>query len=186
MIRLFFALFPDPATAARIERRAAGTRDRARLRARPLPAERLHVTLYHIDDYTSEPPPELVESLRRAAADVSFRPFEVAFDRVLSFGRATGTGRPRANPFVLTSGDQPALQAFRRTLGEAMVLAAPTIRPGSSFTPHVTLFYETSVIAERPVAPAIGWTVQDFALVKSFVGESRYQILGRWPARPTA
>ena len=50
------------------------------------------------------------------------------------------------------------------------------------FVPHMTLLYDTRMVAERPIEP-MRLTVRDFALVHSLVGQSRYIELARWPLR---
>jgi RNA 2',3'-cyclic 3'-phosphodiesterase len=49
--RLFFAIFPDADTAARIARLALQLRSEHGLRGTPLKQERFHVTLHHLGDY---------------------------------------------------------------------------------------------------------------------------------------
>jgi 2'-5' RNA ligase len=50
------------------------------------------------------------------------------------------------------------------------------------FTPHVTLLYDGMSVAEQPVDP-ISWTVGEFVLVHSLLGQTRHIILDRWPLR---
>lgn len=47
-------------------------------------------------------------------------------------------------------------------------------------TPHVTLLYDDRHVAEHAV-DTIRWTVQEFVLVHSLVGQTLYIPLGRWP-----
>jgi 2'-5' RNA ligase len=51
-----------------------------------------------------------------------------------------------------------------------------------NFTPHLTLSYDNCRIKERFVQP-ISWTVREFKLVLSLVGETKYDFLGRWQLR---
>ena len=50
----------------------------------------------------------------------------------------------------------------------------------SSFTPHLTLIWDEKLIEPHEIR-SMTWTVREFALIRSFVGQSRYEILARWP-----
>jgi len=169
---LFFGLFPDAATAARLTRLAQQQCIRHRLTGELLAEHRLHVSLLNLGKYPRLPE-RLVKDMTRAAASVAASPFEVTFDRVMSFA-----GRPR--PLVLVGGEGAAeLVAFREKLGDAVEEASVgRIKP--AWMPHVTLLYDDRAIEAHTVEP-IRWTVRDFVLVHSFRGRSRYVPLGRWP-----
>jgi len=174
---LFFAILPDAATAARIMPIAEELRARHGLPEKLLAARRLHVTLLEVwPTRPLPPPPSLKESARRAAADVLSAPFDIVFDRALRF---SGSGA-----FVLGSGGDDgiaALKTFRQRL--IAELAKHGIRvPRSSFTPHMTLLYTDRHVAQHPTDP-LRWTAADFALVHSHVGETRHELVGRWPRR---
>lgn len=49
----------------------------------------------------------------------------------------------------------------------------------NGFAPHVTMAYGERV-PEFPVDP-ITWTVDEFVLIDSWVGQSKHVALGRWP-----
>jgi 2'-5' RNA ligase len=172
--RLFLGAFLDLDAAERAAGLARSLREELGLRGRPLPPERLHVTLHHIDDYAGLPP-RVVAAICDAAATVRMDPFEVEFDRVASF-----TGKRRNLPFVLR-GDQGLgdLLKFRRILGEAIIRARVGRPVASQFTPHVTLLYDDIRVEERAVAP-IRWTVREFILVHSLLGQTRHIPLARW------
>ena len=174
--RLFFALFPDARNAAKIAARMPRTCREYGFLGRPIPVERLHVTLQHIDDYVDEPPDGLVEALRHAAESIAAKPFPVSFDRALTFAI-----RKPKRPYVLAGGEQRDLQAFHRKLGDATNRAWPDFKPRRSFTPHVSLIYDEKTVEEHRIKRPIDWTVREFVLVKSFLGQGRYSILGRWP-----
>jgi 2'-5' RNA ligase len=107
---LFFALFPDDAAVAKMARTAQQLCIRHRLNARALAPARFHVSLLGFGAHAGLPP-DLVASAIDAAAAITAAPFEVTFDRVVSF-----LGRPR--PLVLCSEDDiPELIAFQRALG---------------------------------------------------------------------
>jgi RNA 2',3'-cyclic 3'-phosphodiesterase len=169
---VFFALFPDAEAAAQLERVAAQQCIRHRLTGRPIAAERLHVSLLGFGAHAGVPG-RLVAAAVDAAATVGAAPFEVTFDRALSF---LGWPRPR-----VLCGDNHDLRAFRNALGEAIAHAGlGRVKP--QWTPHVTLLYDAQGIEEHAIAP-INWTVREFVLVHSLRGEGRYIQLGRWPLK---
>src|SRR5713226_5595231 len=53
--RLFFAIFPDPGTAARIAQLRQELRLELGLQGKPLASERLHATLHPVGDYAGLP-----------------------------------------------------------------------------------------------------------------------------------
>lgn len=178
--RLFFALFPDPATAARVSDLAQQLREACGLKGRPLKSDRFHVTLHHLGDFAGVPP-HVVEAARAAAASVCFAPFELVFDRAESFDNKRG----RNNPFVLQGdeGTQDVI-AFQRKLGEAMKKAG--LKPDSRFVPHVTLLYDDAAVTAQPVTPPVRWVAREFVLVHSLLGKTQHIVLGRWPLEGNA
>lgn len=172
--RLFFAVFPDAAAAARIAQLAQCLRDEQGLKGRPLETERFHVTLHYIGDYAGLPQ-DIVAAAVEAAATVEMPPFEVAFDRALSF-----SARPGNRPLVLRGGEGLVeLAALQRTLGAALNKTGFGGRKNSQYTPHVTLLYDDCLVAERPVE-TVEWTVDEFVLVHSLLGRPVHVPLARW------
>ena len=178
--RLFYAIYPDADTAALLAKRAQDLRDEWGLTGAPLATARFHITLHHLGDF-AELPQDLIVKAVEAAESLVAAPFDVVFDRAVSFGT-----RPGANsPFVLRGGDGLAgLVAFQGALGIAMMKTGRRLgeRVETNFTPHVTLLYDGRLIAERAVAP-IGWTAREFVLVRSLLGKTRHIVIGRWPLR---
>lgn len=179
--RLFFALFPDPAAAARIERLAADLRTRHRLRGKPLRTDRFHVTLHHLGDHAGLPA-ALVQAASAVAATVPAAPFDIVFDRVATFSR-----RSTNKPVILRGGDDglAALTAFQRRLGAALQDAGLGRWVDLRFTPHLTLMYDDRGLPEAPVEP-IRWTAREFVLVHSLIGKTEHRHLARWPLREKA
>ena len=171
--RLFFAIFPDPATAADIARRADALRTAHRLSGRPLAAERFHITLHHLGDHAGVRR-DIVAMAGEAAQAIATAPFEVAFDRAASFHNGGN------NPFVLQGGDGlEALKAFQRDLGLAMARAGGGKWVDKTFTPHVTMLYDRQLIGEQAIEP-VRWTVGGFTLVHSLLGRTEHIPLARW------
>ena len=164
---LFFALFPDSHAAERLATLAAQQCIRHRLTGRPLAAARFHVSLLGFGVH-ARLPGALVAAAKTAAAGVTSPPFEVTFDRAMSF-----MGRPR--PRVVCS-RSTALIAFQRAVAQH---GLGRVKP--QYAPHVTLLYDEQAIEEHAVEP-IHWTVREFVLVHSRRGEG-YVPLARWPLR---
>jgi 2'-5' RNA ligase len=167
--RLFWAALPDSETAAKVADFARRRRRELGLTGRPLDARHLHVTLCHVADALGPPPSELVEIVSRRAANVVMPPFRVVFDRVMSF---------RNGALVLRGGDGViGLEILQQRLSDVLDGRPRQARP---FTPHVTLLRDSRRIDEHPVEP-IGWTVREFVLVHSLLGQTTHRHLVRVP-----
>jgi RNA 2',3'-cyclic 3'-phosphodiesterase len=174
--RLFLATLVGEA-GERIHRCALELCVQHGLNGRPLAPDRLHVTLFHLGDYVGDAPPEIVAAAVRAGDAVKASPFAVSFDRAVSFRRQ------RKAPLVLRgSGDNAPLMAFHRDVGAAMMQAGLAQWMNPRFTPHVTLLYDDCNVVEQPVDP-VSWTVREFVLIRSLLGQTRHIALGRWPLR---
>jgi 2'-5' RNA ligase len=111
------------------------------------------------------------------AASVVAPPFELVFDHVASFA-----GKPDNRPLVLyANAGNAAAKAFQQTLALGLKNAQLIRRIDGSYTPHLTLLYDT-LIEPKPIGP-IRWTVQEFALVCNHQDGSGYELLGSWPLR---
>ena len=174
--RLFFAIFPDPATSARIAGRAQGLREAGGLSGRPLANDRFHITLHHLGDHAGVRR-DIVDSAGEAAQAVTTPAFQVTFDKAASFHNGGN------NPFVLQGGEGlEALKAFQRDLGLAMARAGLGRLVDKTFTPHVTLLYDKQLAPERPIDP-VTWTVSEFVLIHSLLGRTQHIPLARWRLR---
>lgn len=170
--RLMFLLYPDAATAERIAAEARRLRAALGLRGPILETDRFHVTLHHLGDYVGLPA-ERVRQGEAAGAAMNVAPFEVSFDRALSFAN-----RPGNNPFTLQAGEGlEALVAFQQTLG--LEMAKVGLKPDKAFVPHVTLLYDGQIVPAQAIAP-IRWTVDRFVLVQSKLGQTRHIVLKTW------
>jgi RNA 2',3'-cyclic 3'-phosphodiesterase len=123
---LFFALFPDARSAARIERiahRVCGMQrgkqfseqfgeQRGTTAPVPLGPDRYHVTLRHLGNYAGGLPQAMVARAICAASTVRTDAFTVAFDRAEDF---------RGRPLVLRAHEGAlALTELRFALGKAL------------------------------------------------------------------
>lgn len=171
--RLFFGVFPDADTAARIAETGEELRRKHGLKRPVHPLDRLHVTLFHLGDFPGLPN-DLVRKATAAAEAMTAAPFEVTFDHAASF-----SGRPGNRPFILKGGEGLAdLEAYRGALGDA--LARQNVKTAPAFTPHVTLLYDDPIIEPDPITP-ISWTVHELVLVRSHLGKGIHDHIGRWP-----
>ena len=174
--RIFFALLPDAATAARIHALAEDLKAKHGFTANLILPEHLHVTLFHLGDWAALPQ-MVIGVAKTAAASIVAAPFEVVFDTARSFRNSTGV-----YPFVLTGPEHgSALHAFHKTLGAALKangLGAAVHE--DDFTPHVTLTYDEVKAKAAPVAPPMVWTVRDFVLVHSVLGRTTHHHLARF------
>jgi 2'-5' RNA ligase len=172
---VFFAYRLAPEAFSPVAHIRDELRNQYGLRGAVISPQRLHVTLLHVCECDGLPD-ELIEAVCRAAASVAMPPFDVVFDRVMSF-----RNRQNKKPLVLlTCGDNTALAGLRKSLCEAMSAAGIGRRMSSQFVPHMTLLYDRRMVAERAVEP-MHLTVRDFALVHSLVRQSRHIELARWP-----
>jgi RNA 2',3'-cyclic 3'-phosphodiesterase len=174
---LFFALLPDAENVSQIVQLRDRLCDENGLKGRRIAPDLLHISLLGIaaHDGLSH---AVVECAKQAAAVLTASPFDVVLDRAMSFAP-----KRARSPLVLRIGNEAALIAFYRSLGEAMKNAGFR-RAASQFTPHLTLLYGDRVVREQPVE-AVRWTVRDFVLVRSRRGRgpNTHDHLARWPLR---
>lgn len=175
--RLFFALYPDTATAMHIAALASRLRGQLGLKGRSQDLQRFHVTLHHLGDFVGMPGHERVAA-EAAAVTLRCAPFELHFDHLLSFERQAARNRP----LVLGGGaGLDAVRQLRRLLDE--VLAAAGLPVSLGFTPHLTLLYDDALVPKQPIEP-LGWRADELVLVNSLIGQHRHVPLARWPLRP--
>ncbi len=175
--RLFFALLPDPTAAQDIRRRARTVQREYGLQGKLTEAHRLHLTPQHLGNHAGYPASG-VDAARRAASRIDFPAFNLCFDRVLTF---TGRGREtRPFPCVMTPASDVSSQRLHKALGTAMRDCGLAVQSWV-FTPHVTMFYDETVIKRHAVEP-VYFAVREFVIVRTLIGAlQRYELSGRWP-----
>jgi 2'-5' RNA ligase len=175
--RLFFALFPTAKIAAQISEFSQEFARKNQIRGRPIPPERLHVTLAFLGDFDGLTHP-LIESAKRAAGRVFMAPFDCGFDRVETF-----KGRDHRRPQVLRSADNDSeeggLAKLHQSLDQALAKEG-LVAVQRRFTPHITLVYDDFQLDEPKSAGLYTWRVNDFVLVHSLIGRASYTPLARW------
>lgn len=176
--RLFFAVLPDERAA--LQAAALAARLGAHGRDTRVRQDHLHVTLHHLGDHQGVPAAvvQMAERAARAATDASAA-FDVGFDQVQRFDRH---GR-KAATVLAGQVAGAAVHSFQAALGGEMKRAGLGQWVEKSFTPHMTLLYSHRGMAPEPVVEPVHWTVHELVLVHSFIGETRHEVLGRWPMR---
>lgn len=167
--RLFFAILPDPETAARIAKVARHLRISHGLVGKALETGDFHVALCHVGNAGGPPPARLVDELRARAADLAMPSFRVGFDRAESF---------RNGALVLRGDDSLiGLEVLQQRLSDALDGRPRLARP---FTPHVTLLRDKHQVPEQEIEP-IEWTVREIVLVHSLLGRTTHRQVARLP-----
>lgn len=166
--KLFFAIFPPPPTRASLVALQASLK----VRARPIRADRLHLTLLYLGPQSSS----AIEPLVRVAAEQTLPSGRLEFDRLGSFGRAqvgwAGCTEVSA-----------AFLVFRQRLADALALDGFTFDP-KPWAVHVTLYREMRMPLEILLPEPVIWPVEVFSLVDT-VSDSRgvqYVPVASWRA----
>lgn len=174
--KLFFALRPDEETADRIARIVAAEHEVRGLQPRLRPSRIFHITLHYFGYFDGEPDERVVLLARRAASEVVWPAFDLRFDTF----RSWGDERASKHPFVLTGGQ--GLEAVRELRDELVtrLVAHGLTAPVRDYEPHLTLRYDKRPAPAWPVELP-GWIASEFVLVKSPQGQTRHDVIGRWP-----
>ncbi|ODT76576.1 MAG: hypothetical protein ABS76_30605 [Pelagibacterium sp. SCN 64-44] len=178
--RSYFALYPDPALAQRIERDA---RDLGRFYnvRRVVRAGRLHVSLHGLQRGPELASDHLEEALLVGEA-IRRPPFDLVFDQVQTWDGGQ-SGRPSPVATVLCCSEPPrdALALYedvRRRMQQAGLKAGPR-----TFSPHLTLWYAPGRIPSRRLARPVRLRVQRFCLVHTATGVDQPDYLACWPLK---
>jgi RNA 2',3'-cyclic 3'-phosphodiesterase len=167
---LFFAAVPPDSVKDRLAEAwaSAGTGERFR-------RDTLHMTIRAVAGLY-EPDPVVVKRARLAPAQIRTAPFELCFDRLLTFG-----GGPDDRALVLaTDGRDGSANDLAVELHHAMK-AVGLVPPGfQKVVPHLTLAYGPGFPDPRRLVEPIRWTIQDVTLVDSLQGQGRHVSLGTW------
>ncbi len=127
-LRMFVAIYPPPELAASL---LQSLRRFPLPEIRKTPHDQVHLTLQFIGDVPSERVPDVIESVRRAAAGLH------SFDLSIR-GYAALPDQPFVRLMAATTDATPTLLELRRRL---VVRLASTTRgsPNDRFRPHITL-----------------------------------------------
>lgn len=174
MLRLFFALWPDPATRDVLAATAGSLRRICGGRAPP--ADNLHLTLAFLGDVPETRLPELAG----LAAALVTEPFVLELDCIGYWRqqRLVWAG-PRSCP--------RALAALAAVLGDG--LRAHGFRSERrSFKPHVTLLRDAQRAPVQTACGPLAWRPTQFVLACAQPDGHgiRYRIAGNWPLKGAA
>jgi 2'-5' RNA ligase len=171
---LFLAIQPDRDTAECIHRLATDLKAAKGLTGTPRPLDHLHITLHYFGHH-SEIPEQTVQSIDYACSQIaaSTNPFDVKFGQVCGFQGS------RAFVLAERGNANPALAAFHQQLARGLTVHGIRILSHGRFNPHVTLLYPRNVVPPEPIDP-IQWKVEEFVLIRSEEGKTKYEYLGRW------
>jgi 2'-5' RNA ligase len=169
--RYFFALLPDAEARVRIHHLAGELSARLRASGELRGPAKYHVTLRGIA-VPDGPFGQSIATARAVADEIRKASFAVMFDQAASFGKP-----PNYAFSLVTREDLPGANGLSVTLLGALRRARLKV-DGSSFQPHVTLFYDRR--QREPIdVPALRWQVREFVLIES-IDRKPYQILGSW------
>ncbi len=167
--RLFLALWPGEDVRAELHRLSQSVRP---TQGRAVEPADLHITLVFLGGVEQ---PQL-ECVQRVVGEISPPPpFELVLD---SLGHWRHSGilwcAPSSVPSELTMLVDLLQHALKRCGSQ------PEKR---RYTPHVTLYRRSGVVAGSRLFPTFRWPVTDFVLVRSMsgAGPGRYQIIKKWP-----
>lgn len=167
MARLFFALWPNDATRARL---AAALAALPPLGGRAVPVRNLHLTLVFAGSVGTEQQRALADG----AAAIRAATFTFALERLGCY--------PRAGVAWLAPAETPAamhaLVDQLRTLCRAAGIAPET----RAFEAHVTIARKVRA-APAAIPTPVPWIAREFCLVESITAPagSEYRVAARWP-----
>lgn len=172
---LFLALQPDAEATASIGRLMDRLRRKQGLGGKQIRRDCLHISLVSFGEH-DDLPLQLIERAKVAVSTVTMPPFVVALNRVVSWKAHAG------QRLLVLVGDEGVIgvDMLSAQIHEALAEAGLKPRRFRETIPHLTLAYVVLDLPEEIVAP-VRWTVQEFVLVDSLVGESHHVVLNRWP-----
>jgi len=161
-VRLFFAAWPPPETAGALAGWARA------LDGRPIPAEKIHLTLAFLG---AAQPDRAAAAARRVQGRAHALPIEVA--KYWKHNQIVWAGPRETPPELAALVDALHFELFR----------AEFILERRPFAAHVTLVRKARKPASLPPLPAVDWPIRELALVNSTVSSngSTYDILERFP-----
>jgi 2'-5' RNA ligase len=175
-IDYFFALRPDDRARSAIAEAASRFRKAQRVSGVPVPVESLHLMLCPLGrtELLRQP---LEQALLAAGAAVRSAGFEVVLETAMR-----RLARDGQFPFVLCADQATTHSALglRKAIAEAQRKVGLHVGGVSSFLPHVALQFGPAIdVIEESITP-IRWHAGEFLLLRSFFGQFRHEVIGRW------
>lgn len=168
---LFLAIVPEPDVALQAVETGREIARRFGLTKSPLPVDRMHVSLNAIGKYPDFPD-DIVCAVSAAMATVKAAPFELHFDRAMSFANAVVLSNAIRSEEMMDLHVQVAKEMWGVGLNF-------TYNP--RFMPHMTVLYDDGPVPEHTLAEPVRWIAREFVLLRSVAGRSEYEYLDRWP-----
>lgn len=174
----FFAILVGDRLDAELAALAGDERQRRGIAAPLLGPATRHISVTGVG-YHQELTDDELELASGAADAVAFMPFELRLARLMSFKPRPGG----PSPLVLLPEDAAPLAELERQLRWGMLERGfePRSLPMTQF--HLTLLYDRVQVPKTRLPRPLPLQVEGFALVRSHFGQSRYEVLGRWPSR---
>lgn len=176
-IDYFFALLPDDAARGAIAAVGERFHKSHRVNGVSVGIDDLHLSLCPMGKPERLRQP-LEEALLAAGGEVSAQGFTVTLESAMRF-----TARQGQFPFVLCTdrvSGEAALE-LRKAIAAAQWRVGLQVGGVSSFLPHVSLLHGHAIDAIEEAVVPIHWQVSGFVLIRSFFGQSRYEVVGQWP-----
>lgn len=176
-IDYFFAVLPDDDARAGIAAASERFCKSHRVSGSLVGADNFHLTLCPIGK-VERMLPSLEGALRAAAGTVRASAFDITLDSAMRFSVMDGRF-----PFVLCADSASTESALklRQAVAEAQRRGGLAVTGVSSYLPHVTLLHGHVVDAIQESIAPIRWTVREFVLIRRFFGQSRQEVVERWP-----
>ena len=170
---LFLALVPEREVALQAVETGRDIAKRYGLSKTPRPHELMHVSLNGIGKYPDFPD-DIVFAVSAAMATVKAAPFEVNFDRAMSFAGA--------NAIVLANAIRSEeMMDLHVQLAKEMWAVGLNFTYNPRFMPHMTVLYDETPVPEHLLTEPVRWIAREFVLIRSLIGKSEYEYLDRWP-----
>ncbi len=173
--RLYLGFRPPAAMRDRIVELAESLIQEDGLDSRPQRPDLLHMSVQGIIDL-DERSDALVARIAELLSKLSLPAANIGLGKVGSFASSSNRF-----PLALYGDDlDGSIGACRAALASALLKAGLCLPRKTSFTPHVTLLYDSRKVAERSV-PWIGWQAREIVLIESALGKAKHTDLGVWP-----
>lgn len=176
-INYFFAVLPDDRTRAEIAGVAERFRKAHRVSGSPIGIDGLHLSVCPVGKPERLRQP-LETALLTAAATVRVTGFAVTLESAMRLSARDGQF-----PFALCADSSTTASALelRKAIAAAQLQVGLRVSGVSSFMPHVTVQHGHLIDAIEESITPIHWQVSEFVLIRSFFGQSRNEVIGRWP-----
>jgi len=164
--RMFFALWPDPALSAVIERQLRNMQPSGRW----VPASKRHLTLHFLGNMSDSER----DCMLAAATAIQVNGFSILFDHFRFVKRSSML-------WLCSESTPPELVNLVDKLGNALATCGIAVET-RRFTPHITLVRKCAKPRMMDSTPMPVWCVNGFSLVESIArqGGFHYEITRHW------